>query len=105
MRTIISAVAAGLGMLLAGNLPWAALFAPLNLRFATSAPWAIVPMGAYLWIYWTYATGRLGSPSTAVWRREHARANRVSAPVWPIALLTGVVGFAALIAFVRVMGR
>jgi membrane protease YdiL (CAAX protease family) len=62
-------------------------------------------MGAYLWIYWKYVTGGLGSPWTAVRRREYARANRISATVWPIALLTGLVGFAALIAFVRVMAR
>jgi membrane protease YdiL (CAAX protease family) len=105
MVTIISAVAGGVGVLLAGNLPWAALFARLNLRFAISTPWAVLPMAAYLWIYWKYVTGRIGSPETAVTRRERARANRVSATVWPIALITGVVGFAALIAFVRVMAR
>jgi membrane protease YdiL (CAAX protease family) len=102
---VISAVAVGMGVLLAGNLPWAVLFAPLNLRFATSAPWAVVPMSAYLWIYWKYVTGGLGSPRTAVWRREYARANRVPGTVWPIALLTGVLGFAALIAFVRALAR
>src|SRR6478672_1232246 len=103
--TIISAVALGMGVLLAGNLPWAALLAPLNLRFGTTVPWAVVPMGAYLWIYWKYVTGDRGSRWTAVWRREYARANRVSSTVWPIALLTGIAGFAAIIAFVRVMAR
>jgi uncharacterized protein len=103
--TVIRAVAVGMGVLLAGNLPWAAVLAPLNLRFTTSAPWAVAPMAAYLWIYWKYVTGGLDSTGTGVWRREQARANRVSGTVWPIALLTGVVGFAALIAFVRVMAR
>src|SRR3954454_7623233 len=98
-------VAVGVGVLLAGNLPWAALLAPLNLRFASSAPWAVVPMGAYLWTYWRYVTGGLGSRRTAAARRECARANRVPETVWPIALLTGVAGFAALIALVRVMAR
>lgn len=103
--TVIRAVAVGTAVLLAGNLPWAAVLAPLNLRFATGAPWAVVPMGAYLWAYWKYATGGLDSAGTAVWRRENARANRVSGTVWPVALLSGVVGFAALIALVRVMAR
>src|SRR5207253_497607 len=62
-------------------------------------------MGAYLWFYWRFVTGQLGPPSTAACRRDYARANRVSIDVWPVALLTGGVGFAALIAFVRVMGR
>ena len=62
-------------------------------------------MGAYLWIYWRFVTGTFGSPLTADWRREYARANRVLSTVWPVVLLTGVVGFAALIAFVRVLAR
>jgi membrane protease YdiL (CAAX protease family) len=101
----IGAVALGVVVLLSGNLPWAALLAPLNLRFGTSVPWAVVPMGAYLWIYWRFMAGTLGSPLTADWRRDYARANRVGSTVWPIAMLTGVAGFAALIAFVRVMAR
>ncbi len=105
MITIISAVAGGIGVLLAGNVPWAAVLAPLNLRFVPSVPWAVAPMVAYLWIYWKYVTGVVGAPATAGRRRVYARANRVSRSVWPIALLTGVAGFAALIAFVRVMAR
>lgn len=103
--TILRAVAGGIGVLLAGNLPWAALFAPLNLRFVNRVPWAVVPMGAYLWMYWKYTTGGIGSREMAVWRRDHARANRVPSAVWPIARLTGAMGFAAIIAFVRVMAR
>jgi membrane protease YdiL (CAAX protease family) len=103
--TIISSVAGGTGVLLAGNVPWAVVLAPLNVRFATSVPWAVAPMLAYLWIYWKYVTGGVGAPGTAGWRREYARANSVSGSIWPIALLTGMVGFAALIAFVSVMAR
>ncbi len=105
MTTIVRAVAAGIGILLAGNLPWAAVLARLNLRFVAGIPWAVVPMLAYLWIYWKFVTGRVGSPSTAAWRREAARANAVGATIWPVALLTGLAGFGALIAFVRVMAR
>jgi len=104
MLTVIKAVAVGIGVLLAGNLPWA-LLAPLNLRFVTSLPWAVVPMGAYLWMYWKWVTGGLGSPSSAMWRRQSARANPVSGTAWPVALLAGAAGFAALIAFVRTMAR
>jgi membrane protease YdiL (CAAX protease family) len=105
MLGLIKSIAVGIGVLLAGNLPWAALLAPLNLRFVTSVPWAVVPMAAFLWMYWKYVTGALGSPSTAMWRRESARANPVSGIAWALALLTGAAGFAAVIAFMRVMAR
>jgi membrane protease YdiL (CAAX protease family) len=101
---IIKAISVGIGVLLAGNVPWAVVFARLNLRVASAVPWALAPMGSYLWVYWKYVTGRLDG-GRAAWRREHARANPVAPTVWPIALLTGVVGFGALIASVTVMGR
>jgi membrane protease YdiL (CAAX protease family) len=68
MTTIGLAVLAGVGVLLSGNLPWGALFAPLNLRVFPVAPWAIVPMAAYLWIYWRFISGAIGSPQTALRR-------------------------------------
>lgn len=105
MITIVSAIAAGVGVLLAGNLLWAALLAPLNLRVGTIIPWAILPMSGYLWIYWRYIGGSSGSRETAAWRREQLRAKPVSPDVWGIALLTGLVGFATLLTFAWVMGR
>ncbi len=55
MTTIGSAVLLGVVVLLAGSVPWGGIpglpgFAGLNLRFAPAVPWAIVPMGLYLWI-------------------------------------------------------
>jgi membrane protease YdiL (CAAX protease family) len=103
--TIIGAVAAGIGVLLAGNLPWALVLAPLNLRLLTEVPWAVVPMGIYLWVYWKYIGGAIGSPETAAWRRDRLRARPLSGDVWGLALLSGLAGFGALLAFVVVMGR
>src|SRR5215510_9577932 len=97
MTTVVGAVLAGIGVLLAGNLVWAAVLAPLNLRVLTVVPWAVVPMGAYLWIYWRYIGGGIGSPATAPWRRDQLRANPVSADVWGMALASGLAGFAALL--------
>lgn len=105
MTTIASAVLTGVGVLLAGNLLWAAVLAPLNLRFAAIVPWAVVPMSAYLWVYWRFIGGRMGSPDTAGWRRDQLRANPVSPDVWGSALVAGLVGFAALLTFVFVLGR
>jgi membrane protease YdiL (CAAX protease family) len=105
MIIVLGAVGAGIGVLLAGSLPWSAFLAPLNLRVLTIVPWAVVPMAAYLWMYWKYIAGAIGSPDTAAWRHECLRANRVRGDVWAMALFTGVIGFAALLSFVAVMGR
>jgi hypothetical protein len=105
MTTIISAVVAGLGVLLVGNLPWLALLAPLNLRLLPVVPWAIVPMAIYLMLYWHYIGGRIGSPENAHTRRADLRANPLALDVWIMAIFTGLVGFAALLALVAVMAR
>src|SRR5688572_30513447 len=100
MTTIASAVLAGIGVLFAGSLAWGLVLAPLNLRFWSSVPWAVVPMAAYLWVYWRFVGGGLGSGEGATWRCEQLRAKPVRADVWPIALLAGLVGFATLLTFV-----
>jgi len=105
MTLVVSAVATGVAVLLAGNLPWGVLFAPLNLRFGPVVPWAIVPMACYLWAYWRFIGGRLGSPATAAVRRARLRANPVAAEAWPLAIVTGLVGFGALLALLTVMAR
>ena len=105
MTTIVFAVFAGMGVLLAGNLPWVALLAPLNLRLLPVVPWAIVPMAIYLMLYWRYIGGRIGSPESADTRRADLRANPLPPDVWIMAIFTGLVGFAALLALVAVMAR
>jgi membrane protease YdiL (CAAX protease family) len=103
--TIFSAIAAGVGVLLAGNLPWAALFAPLNLRFFPVVPWAIVPMAIYLWLYWQFAGGRIGPRQGAATRRLNLRANPLTADAWMMAMLTGLIGFGGLLSLVALMAR
>ena len=105
MTTIARAVLAGLAVLFAGNLAWGLALAPLNLRLWPAVPWAIVPMAAYLWVYWRFIGGRLGSGEAAAWRREQLRAKPVGGDVWPLALMSGLAGFAALLTFVTVMAR
>jgi hypothetical protein len=105
VATIVSAVFAGVGVLLVGNLPWVALLAPLNLRLVPVVPWAIVPMAVYLMLYWGYIGGRIGAPESADTRRADLRANPLAPDVWIMAILTGLVGFAALLALVAVMAR
>jgi len=105
LTTIVCAVLAGIGVLLAGNLPWVALLAPLNLRLLPVVPWAIAPMAIYLVLYWRYIGGRIGSPGTAEMRRARLRANPLAPDVWIMAIFTGLVGFGALLALVAVMAR
>jgi membrane protease YdiL (CAAX protease family) len=105
MTTIAVAVLTGIVVLLAGNLPWAMLFAPLNLRFATVAPWAVLPMGIYLWCYWQYIGGKWGSKETAGERRANLRANMISAEAWVASLTSGLLGFTAIAMMLVVMAR
>ena len=92
-------------MLLGGSLPWGALLAPANLRVGTAVPWAILPMAAYLWAYWTFIRGDWGPSETAASRRLNLRANALSGAAWGMSLLAGMLGFAALFAFLAVMAR
>ena len=92
-------------MLFAGNLPWGFLLAPANLRFAEAVPWAVVPMAVYLWAYWRFIRGDWGSLDTAATRRQNLRAHPLSADAWMASLFAGLLGFAALFAFLAVMAR
>lgn len=105
MTTVLSAVVSGVGVLLAGNLLWGTLLVPLNMRIAPAVPWAIVPMSLYLWLYWRFLGGRLGPPATADARRRRLRAHPVTPGAWPPAIVTGLVGFAALLTLVTLMAR
>ena len=105
MTTLASAVLAGVAVLLGGNLPWIAFLAPLNLRFFQVVPWAIVPMAIYLVVYWRYISGRMGSDRNAHVRRADLRANPLTADAWSLAIFTGLIGFAGLLALVALMAR
>ena len=102
---ILTPVLLGVGVLLAGSLPWGMLLAPANLRFGTSIPWAVVPMSLYLWVYWRYLGGNWGPRDTAVMRRESLRANALSGDMWIRSILAGLIGFGALLALLTVMAR
>jgi len=110
MTTVVLAILAGIAVLLGGSLPWIGLppiggLAWSNLRVLPVVPWAIVPMAVYLWFYWQYIGGRLGSRDKAATRRANLRANRVSPDVWAMSLVTGLIGFAAIMALLAIMAR
>ena len=102
---IIAAVVFGVVVLLAGSLPWGIVLAPLNLWIGVTVPWAAMPMAAYLWIYWKFIRGDWGAPESAATRRHYLRANALPGDVWPVALVAGLIGFGALLAFIAVMAR
>ena len=110
MTTIISAVVIGVGVLLAGSLPGSGIpgvggLAGLNLRWGTDVPWAILPMAVYLWAYWKFIGGSWGRVETRAFRRENLRARALPSGLWSAALCAGLLGFAALFAFIIVMAR
>ena len=95
----------GVAVLFAGNLAWAVLFAPLNLKVLPMLPWAVLPMAVYLRLYWRYIGGRIGCATTAETRRENLRANPLALEVWALAIVSGLIGFGALLALTAVMAR
>lgn len=110
MATIASAVILGVGVLLAGSVPWAGLpgiagLAGLNLQHWPAVPWAIVPMALYLWIYWRFIGGAIGPRESAEWRRVNLRANPVAGDMWGLSVLAGLLGFGAPLALLAVMQR
>src|SRR5262249_7845996 len=105
MTTIALAVLTGIVVLVSGNLPWAVLLAPLNLRVARVAPWAVLPMAIYLWCYWKYIGGSWGSKATSGRRRANLRANLLSTEVWGASIAAGLLGFAAIGTMLVLMAR
>lgn len=98
------AILSGFVVSLAGTTPWAILVS-LNARYVSTIPWAVLPAAAYLWLFWRYVRGEGRPRSTSAARREQCRANPLSADVWAAAILAGIVGLAALVAFMNVFSR
>jgi membrane protease YdiL (CAAX protease family) len=110
MTTILIAVATGVVVLLAGNLPWAG-FGPVaglmtrNLALGTTVPWAMLPMTLYLWAYWRFISGAWGASNDAASRRANLRAHRLPSRLWLPSLAAGLLGFATLLALLAVVAR
>lgn len=101
---IVRAPIVGLVVVAAGTYPWMAL-ATWNQRVLMRVPWAVVPMGIYLWMYWRYLNGMGWPRSTAAARRESLRANRLDGEIWMRSLLTGLLGLATLVPLLGIMSR
>ena len=91
-------------MSLVGTLPWA-LLVRWNQRVLLTVPWAVMPMGIYLWLYWKYLSGAGWPRATAQARRTSLRANVLSGEIWGRSLLTGLLGLTTLLPLLRIMSR
>jgi membrane protease YdiL (CAAX protease family) len=104
LPVIVRAVISGIVVSLAGTLPWTFLVRS-NQRVLLTVPWAVLPTGLYLWLYWKYLNGAGWPHATAQARRTSLRANLLSGEIWGRSLLTGLLGLATLLPLLRIMSR
>jgi len=108
--TIPIAVVTGVAVMLAGSLPWL-LLGPANglgsttLPAGAAVPWAVLPMGLYLWAYWRFIGGAWGDEDSRKDRRTNLRANTVPSGLWLPSLGAGLLGFATLLALLALASR
>lgn len=99
---IIRAIAAGLAVLVVGNMPWV-VFANLNLKFMDQAPWSVPFTILLLWLFWKYLNGDFpGRPAGDV-RRHYLRVNKLTTGVWLWSLLAGGSALVCLAALRQVL--
>jgi membrane protease YdiL (CAAX protease family) len=95
---IATATGAGLLGLAIALVPggiWGALYM-LNLKTGPSIPWAVLPMGAVLWVLWHYLSGHGRPRRTSQLRRALLRARSVPPPVFAWSLVAGALAVVAL---------
>jgi membrane protease YdiL (CAAX protease family) len=63
------------------------------------------PMAIYLCVYWAFISGAIGPSDRAATRRNSLRARPMPLSVWAAAIVTGLIGFAAVLALTAVMVR
>src|SRR5687768_13937368 len=104
LPVIVRAVIAGVAIGAAGVYPWTVVVRA-NQRFLPAVPWAIVPMAAFLWLFWRYLRGEGWPRSTSAARRMNLRANTAAPDAFGMAIFAGILGFVALMPGVGVLGR
>jgi membrane protease YdiL (CAAX protease family) len=104
LPAIVRGVLAGAVVASAGVGPWV-LLTKANARFLQSVPWAILPMGLFLWLFWRYLKGAGWPRATAGARRISLRAHSLSGDVWGMAIFAGILGFIALFPLLGLMSR
>jgi membrane protease YdiL (CAAX protease family) len=110
LPVVVQAIVAGGVVLYAGEIPWVGIpghrfLAGWNLRAFVVVPWAVIPMAAYLWLFWKYVGGSGWPSTTAASRRRSLRANSLSGDVWGMSLFAGLIGLTATLPLLSIMGR
>jgi membrane protease YdiL (CAAX protease family) len=101
---ILRATLMGGAIALTGILPWST-FVLLNQKYWNAIPWAIVPTALWLWLLWKWLGGAGWPRSTSAKRRELRRASDGSPDAFGMAIVAGMIGFAALVPFTLVLNR
>lgn len=90
------AVAVGLAVTLAAEIPWSALIGS-NLKLSPSLPWSAPAMAVYLVFYWRYCDGWGWPAATASLRHRRFRAGAIPAQSWFWAMAAGVPAVASAV--------
>jgi membrane protease YdiL (CAAX protease family) len=101
---VIRAILGGIVVAAAGIVPWS-FFVQLNQKYLTAIPWAIVPTALWLWFFWRWFGGHHWPRSTSAARRRLRRANPVDPELFSLAIVAGIIGFAALMPFTLLLNR
>ncbi len=104
LPVVVRAVLSGMTVATVGTLSWA-LLGSANGRYFIAVPWAVVPATLGLWLFWRYLRGEGWPRSTARMRRESLRANPLPAEVWPMAIMSGLLGLSTIPALTGLMAR
>ena len=104
LPVIVRATLVGFVVSAAGLLPWV-FFVDWNQKLFVRVPWALVPTGLYLWLFWRYLQGAGWPSSTVSARRTGLRANELSGDVWGLAMFAGILGLTALLPLLGVLSR
>ena len=92
---VVSALLAFL-ILLVGQSAWGLLLA-LNFKTNPRAvPWSVAVMAVFLYVMWEYLGGRWWPRRTSETRRNYLRANPVSAQIFRISFVGGILAIVAL---------
>jgi membrane protease YdiL (CAAX protease family) len=104
LPVVVRATLAGAFVAALGTIPWA-LLSLANQKYFVVLPWAVVVMAVYLVFLWRWLRGEGWPGATSAARRSSLRANGVDADAFGMAILAGLIGFAALMPFTILLSK
>lgn len=70
---------------------------PLNLSIIPNVPWAILPLGICLWLYWSYFGGSGWPKKSSQLRKNYRRAHAIDPSLYPRILYVGLLYSATIL--------